>query len=179
MKSILTPILAILSIIGLSGCGNDATSVAPPATAQVPQDSRRISAPAQPGQATVQWFDSDVFDVNLSQTLGRNVSTVTLETGAIAARAVPARLNSWIVEVQERGGEVTTVPRQTYEQNQGGFRTRSILALILPFAIDLVRQKVNQELTYRSARNYDMLLVTSSDRQQIEYIVMRHKNASD
>lgn len=137
-----------------------------------------VVAAATPGTATVQWFDSDVFDTNMSQSLGRNISTVKVETGPMGSTAVPARLNSWLVEVQDRGGQVSVQTRRNFEGESDGIRTRSIIAMLLPFAFDYLKQKVSHEITYRAARNYDAVVVTSEDRNRIEYLVFLHKNAA-
>lgn len=172
----------LAAMLGLSACmGSDPAPSALQSERATPavRSGSNVAAAAVPGTATVQWFDSEIFDSNMSQSLGRNTSTVKIETGPIGTAAIPARLNSWLVEVQDRGGQVSVQTRRNFEGESDGIRTRSIVAMLLPFAFDYLKQKVSHEMTYRSARNYDAVVVTSEDRSRIEYVVFRHKNSTD
>ena len=83
----------------------------------------------------VVYFDSEVFDLQLSRSLRSTHPVINVKpSDTITINAIPPRLNAWLVAVQRRGGNVNLV---TMKKGKDG-KQEEFLQILLPIALDLV-----------------------------------------
>lgn len=163
----------------LSGSSSDMMQTIP---AAVTVATQRPSTAAPTTQIRdLPWIDGDVFDRQMSGALRQNPVEVRVDLEAPLSQ-MPARMNVWLNEVSERGGSVNTMTEQAWERFSAAqtaeVRTRAAFLLqLLPLALQYVTQRIREEATYGPASNYDVIMVTNNQRNRIQLVVFRHKQA--
>jgi hypothetical protein len=117
--------------------------------------------PVDPGKP-ITFFDSEVFDSEVSRTLAVAPETVTVVPAAtVTVNAIPVRLNAWMAAVQARGGNVQMIGRDPAAPNQPQFISillpiaTAILAALMPDKAD-IRQALRDSSVYGKTDQYDL-----------------------
>lgn len=128
------PVLIVASVLVFGCTGNDEPAPVPPAIANA--------------QENVVYFDSDVFDLQLSQSIRSAHPVITVRpASAITINHIPARLNTWFVAVQRHGGSVNLI---AVRQGPNG-KQEEFVQLLLPIAIEVVATFVKQRMARSGA----------------------------
>lgn len=164
------------------GTGTSSSEMMATIPAAVTVATQRTSAAPPTSQIRdLPWIDGDVFDRQMSGALRQNPVEVRVDLEAPLSQ-MPARMNVWLNEVSERGGSVNTMTEQAWERFSAAqtaeVRTRAAFLLqLLPLALQYVTQRIREEATYGPSANYDVIMVTNNQRNRIQLIVFRHKQA--
>lgn len=163
-----------------SGTTNTIVATIPAAATVASQQMANTSKPTNQIR-DLPWIDGDVFDRQLSGALRQLPSEVRVDMEA-PARQLPARMNTWLNEVSERGGSVNAMTEQAWErfsnQQTAEVKTRAAFLLqLIPIAVQYVAERIRTEATFGPAANYDAILVTNNARDRVQMVVFRHKNA--
>jgi hypothetical protein len=195
---------SLMTLLALGGCETDQTNSAPvtssmsggasPATTSsastmvstIPAAVTVATQRTAPNLPTNQirdlpWIDGDVFDRQMSGALRQNPVEVRVDLEAPLSQ-LPSRMNVWLNEISERGGNVSSMTEQAWERFSAAqtaeVRTRAAFLLqLLPLAVQYISQRIREEATYGPAANYDVIMVTNSQRNRIQLVVFRHKQA--
>jgi hypothetical protein len=186
----------LLGALTLAGCETTGQSNSPATTSAATTDAIAQTIPAAASlvqQKTsnttkptnqirdLPWIDGDVFDRQLSGALKQNPSEVRVDMEA-PMRQMPQRMNTWLNEVSERGGNVNAMPQQAWDrmnaQQTAEVKTRAAFLLqLIPIAVQYIAERVRTEATYGPSGNYDVILVTNNQRDRVQLVVFKHKNA--
>lgn len=129
--------------------------------AAVAGSSLRETQPAPAGEAVqpesartqVTFIDSSAFDSDLSRALKQNDSRVeVLAPAKFSLNQIPPRLEKWLAQVKETGGEV-----QAEAAPQPGAGTRGLFSLPVELVVALY-DKISDRITYGPAQQYDARL---------------------
>lgn len=188
--------IGLMMALGLAGCETDQAGSKPVTGGTTPSaDVMAATIPAAVTVATqrpstaapttqirdLPWIDGDVFDRQMSGALRQNPVEVRVDLEAPLSQ-MPARMNVWLNEVSERGGSVNSMTEQAWERFSAAqtaeVRTRAAFLLqLLPIALQYISQRIREEATYGPSGNYDVIMVTNNQRNRIQLIVFRHKQA--
>jgi hypothetical protein len=95
-----------------------------------------VVATAKTAPSSVTFFDSEVFDLQLSRSIRSSHSQISVKpANEIAIDSIPPRLNAWLIAVQRRGGNVNLV---AIREGKDGKKKEEFIQLLLPIALDLV-----------------------------------------
>lgn len=130
----------------LAACANDAgRGAGDPAPKAAPT--------AEPAPKDLVYFDSEVFDLQLSRSLRSTHPVITVTpSDKMTINKIPPRLNAWLVAVQRRGGNVNLV---AVRKGKDG-KQEEFLQVLLPIALDLIAKFVAVRMNGSNAANSDM-----------------------
>jgi hypothetical protein len=129
-------LIAALTSLALMGCAAD-----------VPPSNTDSGSKLPPGvgsaPSSVVFFDSDVFDNQLARSLQANHSEVIVKPSSpITINGIPVRLNTWLIAVQHRGGNVNLVALRKGPNGQ----QEQFVQLLIPIAFDVIAKFVSAKI---------------------------------
>jgi hypothetical protein len=153
--------------------------VAPPAqtfavTAQAPD----AMPPAPPALAAITFFDADVFDTQLSKAMTAQGPVTVRTIDGVTLNEMPKRLNTWLSQIQDRGGDVTVQTTEGVDPATGKTRGLESLAIgAVQYIVETVYTHYHDAQLYGPAEGYNATLVVMPGSSRLQEIRFTRKDS--
>jgi hypothetical protein len=106
-------------------------------------EQETLPPPIADARKNLVYFDSEVFDLQLSQSIRSQLPLITVTPAdKMTINHIPARLNTWLAAVQRQGGSVNLVARHKGPDG----KDEEFIQFLVPIALEMIANFVRREL---------------------------------